>query len=237
MSITTVKVLATIALKSVFEGLEPEFARQAGCSIALEFAPPVPAARRVLDGDSADVVVTTPEQMEGLGERGMIVKQTSRCIANMLMGVAVRVGDPVPDIGTVESFRQAVLDAPSIVHANPASSPSAAHFISVAKRLGIEGVVAGKTTILSGLVARAVASGECAMAVQQLAELMQIDGIRVVGPFPAELQNVLPLSAAVHSKSSNPVAANTLIDMLASSTVQDTIEKHGLLRGSAAGSP
>lgn len=234
MSTTAIKVLATFAVKGVFARLEQEPAESMGISIAFEPAPPALAAQRTLDGELTDIVVSTPEEIDKLIEHGLVVEQSGRVIACMVMGVAVRMSDPVPDISTAKTFRQAVLNAPSLVHADPRFSPSAAHFVSVARKLGIEDEAARKTTILRGLAAQAVASGKCAMAVQQLAELMLVDGIRVVGPFPADLQKVVPLTAAVHAKSSNPTQARDIIDILASSKTQDGIVQLGLLPGSAA---
>jgi molybdate transport system substrate-binding protein len=96
-------------------------------------------------------------------------------------------------------------------------------------RLGIADEIKRKTTVRAGVVARAVATGECAMAVQQLAELMLVDGVHVLGPFPAELQNVMPLSAAIHATSSKSQPAKVLVDLLASPRARSVIQKCGLL--------
>jgi len=138
--------------------------------------------------------------------------------------------EPKSDISTAAKFKQALLAAKSIIHANPdTGSPSAAHFLKVVARLGIADEIKRKTTMRVGVVAHAVASGECAMAVQQLAELMLVDGVHVLGPFPAELQNVMPLSATVHAKSTKPQPAKVLIDLLASPRAKPVIEECGLL--------
>ena len=146
------------------------------------------------------------------------------------MGLAVGMNEAKPDISTAEKFKQALLAAKSIIHANPETgSPSAAHFLKIVERLGIADQIKRKATVRAGVVAHAVASGECTMAVQQLAELMLVEGIYVLGPFPAELQNVMPLSAAVHTKSIRPQPAKVLIDLLASPRMKTVIEECGLL--------
>ena len=89
--------------------------------------------------------------------------------------------------------------------------------------------VARKATRRSGVVAHAVASGECAMAVQQLAELMLVDGIHVLGPFPHELQNYVPLAAGIHAQSAAKADAKALIDMLLAPEAKVIIEQAGLL--------
>ncbi len=129
-----------------------------------------------------------------------------------------------------EKFKQALLGATSIIHADPRTgSPSAAHFLKVVGQLGIADEVKRKTTLRAGVVAHAVASGECAMAVQQLAELLLVEGVHVLGPFPDALQNVMPLAAAVHARSKAPQAAKVLIDLLASPRAKGVVEQCGLL--------
>jgi molybdate transport system substrate-binding protein len=226
----TVKVVVTVAMQSVLEQLAADFLQATGYGIEMAFGPPSRATRMVLDGESADIVMTTPEDIEALVKAGKVVPGSGRPVLSMIMGVAVRAGAPKPDISTPEKFKQALLAAKSVTHANAATgSPSAAHFLKVVERLGIADAVARKATRRSGVVAHAVASGECAMAVQQLAELMLVDGIHVLGPFPHELQNYVPLAAGIHAQSAAKADAKALIDMLLAPKAKVIIEQAGLL--------
>ena len=225
----SLKIVTTVAMKAVFDRLAPEFAAATGLDITLGFANPATAAQRIRDGEAADIVVSTPEAIDGLIREGLVAGGSNCVVASMIMGLAVGTNEPKPDISTVAKFKQAVLAAKSIIHANPdTGSPSAAHFLKVVARLGIADEVKRKTTVRAGVVAQAVVSGECAMAVQQLAELMLVDGVHVAGPFPAELQNAMPLSAAVHAKSTKSQSAKVLIDLLASPRSKTVIEECGL---------
>ena len=56
-------------------------------------------------------------------------------VAFATVGVGVRAGAPKPDIGTVESFKQALLNAKSVAHS--ATGASGDHFKSILQRLGI----------------------------------------------------------------------------------------------------
>jgi molybdate transport system substrate-binding protein len=67
------------------------------------------------------------------------------------------------------------------------------------------------------------------MAVQQLAELKLVPGVQVLGPFPDVLQNIMPLTAAVHAKSAAAQAANAMMDILTSPQAKAAVEKAGLL--------
>ena len=228
--IETLKIVTTAAMQGVFDRLAPEITKAIGFGIALDFAPPLPAAQRIRNGEAADILISTPEAIDGLIRESIVTGDSNRVVAYMIMGLAVEMNEPKPDISTVEKFKQALLAAKSIIHANPdTGSPSAAHFLRVIERLGIADEIKRKTTARAGVVAHAVARGECAMAVQQLAELMLVGGVHVLGPFPAELQNVIPLSAAVHAKSIKSQPAKTLVDLLASPRAKLVIEECGLL--------
>lgn len=223
------KVVTTAAMKGVFDRLAEELIRATGIDVALDFAPPLPAAQRIRDGEAADVLISTPDAIADLVRKGKIDGGSSRIVACMVMGLAVGIDEPRFDISTAAKFKEALLSAKSIIHADlNTGSPSAAHFLKVVAQLGIADEIKRKTTVRGGVVAHAVASGECAMAVQQLAELMLVDGVHVLGPFPTELQKVMPLSAAIYAKSSKPQLAKILIDLLASPRTKLVIEKCGL---------
>jgi molybdate transport system substrate-binding protein len=225
-----VKVVTTIALQAVLQQLEAEFSRATGCGIEMTFGPPSRAVRMVLDGERADIVMTTPQGIDELAAAGKVVASSSRVLLSMIMGIAVRAGAPKPDIGTVETFKQAVLAARSVTYANPElGSPSAQHFLKVAAALDIADAVKAKALVSSGLIARHVAAGEAELAVQQLSELLLVEGVEVAGPFPAEIQNVVPLAAAIHVQSAAPQAAAALIALLATPRAKAIIEKAGLV--------
>lgn len=223
-----IKIVTTVAMQAVFEKLAPAFLQAAGRRIVMEFGPPSAAVEMVRGGEAADLVVSTPDGIEALARDGLSGAGTVVC--RMQMGLAVGLNEPKPSIDTPQEFKAALLGAKSIIHADPKTgSPSAAHFLKVVAQLGIAEDITRKTTVRSGVVAHAVASGECAMAVQQLAELMLVPGVHVLGPFPAALQNYMPLAAAVHAKSQAKEAAKILIGLLAASAARPIVERAGLL--------
>lgn len=226
----TVRVVTTVAMQGAIDALTPEFTKATGFGIEMEFGPPSACVDMVLKGLAADVVIATPDGIDSLASEGKVDSASAKPVARMIMGLAVGLNDPKPDISTAEGFKAALLATKSIIHADPATgSPSAAHFIKVLGRLGIVDEMKKKTTTRAGVVAVAVASGECNMAVQQLAELRLVPGVHVLGPFPDDLQNIIPLTAAVHTGSPAKQAAATLIELLASPQAKAIVEKAGLL--------
>lgn len=228
----TVKVVTTVAMRAVLEQLETELSRRTGHGIEQVFGPPPKAVEMVREGETADVVIATPDGIAALAAAGKVVPGTAPVVARMIMGIAVREGAPKPDISTPEAFRKAILDAGSLIHADPATgSPSAAHFIKVAERLGITDAIRGKTQVMSGLVGGAVADGRAEIGIQQLAELRMVPGLDVVGPFPGELQNVVPIAAGIHAEAAAPEAARALLDILATPEAHAIIDRAGMLPG------
>lgn len=225
-----VKVVTTIAMQSVLEQMEAELVRQTGHGIEMAFGPPSRAVEMVVEGEPADLVMTTPEGVSRLHAAGKVTAAHGPVIARMIMGIAVRAGAPKPDIGSVAAFRAAIENAKSVTYADPArGSPSAAHFLKVADSLGIGEAVRAKALVSGNLVARHVAAGEAEMAVQQLSELLMVEGVDIVGKFPAELQNVVPLAAAIHTGAASAEAAQKLIALLGTPAAHAVIEKAGML--------
>ncbi len=224
------KIVTTVAMQAVVEKLAPAFNQATGRNIVMVFAPPSATVELVRKGEEADIVIATPDGIDALAGEGLVMAGSERAVCRMQMGLAVGLNEPKPAIATPAQFRAALLAAKSIIHADPATgSPSAAHFLKVVTQLGIADEVAAKTTMRSGVVAHAVADGECAMAVQQLAELKLVPGVHVLGPFPEALQNYLPLTAAVHAKSKAQAEATILIHLMAAQNARSVIEQAGLL--------
>lgn len=224
----TLTVITTIATRAVLEALAPALRAATGCTIAPTFGAPGKVVERVRAGEPADVVMATPEGMAELAAAGKVAGP-GRVFARMQMGVGIRAGAPKPDIGTVESFRRALLAARAITYADPESgSPSAAHFLKVAEQLGIAAALKPKAVTLRGLAAVAVADGRAELAIQQLSEILMVEGVEPAGPFPEELQNIVPLAASVHAQSAHPAAAQALIDLLAAPSTRALIEQAGM---------
>jgi hypothetical protein len=58
--------------------------------------------------------------------------------------LVVREGAAAPDIATFDNFKKAMLEAKSVVHSNPAATPSGAHLGKAWEQLGIAGAMKPK---------------------------------------------------------------------------------------------
>jgi molybdate transport system substrate-binding protein len=84
---------------------------------------------------------------------------------------------------------------------------------------------AGGAAGLAGLV---ILRGEAEIGIQQMSELMAVDGIDVVGPLPDELQSVTMFTAGIPTSSSHAEASRALIAFLRTPAAKTVIAAKGL---------
>jgi len=223
------KVLTTPALTEVWHELAPKF-EATGHKLTVIYAPSGAIAKRVTDGEAADLLVSTPAGIDGLIKAGKVTDGTNTPLASSGMGVAVLKGAPKPDISTPEAFKRALLAAKAVAYTDPASGgASGAHMAKVLERLGIAGEVNAKAKLGRGIpVATFLVKGEADIAIQQLPELLHVEGAEVVGPLPGDLQNVTTFAAGIPAASTNADAAKALIRFLQTPESAVVIRKHGL---------
>src|SRR5689334_1504496 len=115
---TPLRIATTVAMQGVVDKLTSEFTQATGLGIEMIFAPPSATLDFVRKGGAADVVIATPQGMDELVAEGFVASGTSRPVARMIMGLAVGVNEPKPDISTADKFKQALLATKSVIHAD-----------------------------------------------------------------------------------------------------------------------
>ncbi|SMF25458.1 molybdate transport system substrate-binding protein [Xaviernesmea oryzae] len=198
--------MSTLAVELAFKrGILPGWAA-AHPTVEAFWAPTVVLMRRIQAGVRGDVVVLIDASMEALAQQGIVKRESIRPIARAGFGIAVREGEARPDISTPAAFRETIRAARSVCYSR--TGASGLYFAELIQRLGIADEVNDRAVIIpAGFTAEKLLSGECDVAVQQISELMSIDGADILGPFPGELQVHTDFSAAIFEGTSHPDAA------------------------------
>src|SRR5215212_1707732 len=137
-----VKVLTTGAFKPVVMALVPQFEQQSRDTIVVANDTAGALVRRIEAGEPFDLVVLTPEALADLTAKGKVAAGSTAPLARVGIGVAVKEGVPRPDISSVETFKHALLDAPSVAYIDPASGGSSGIYLAhLFERLGIADAV------------------------------------------------------------------------------------------------
>ncbi len=219
----------------ILDELTGAIARIAGKPAVIGYASSGRVKALVMEGEPADVVITTAAAIDHLGDHDKILAETATAVARSSIGVAARAGAARPDIGSVASFMRALREAKSIAIADPATgSPSGNHLVAVFDRLAMTAELRGKIRWVGGgaggmvLVGDVVARGEAQIGLQQIAELRSVPGLDVVGALLPELQHVTVFSAAVVATATDVPMARRLVAFLASPEAAAVIAAKGM---------
>jgi molybdate transport system substrate-binding protein len=229
----TIDVLSTLALRGVLVEIAEAFRARSGLALAVTYKSTNAVLALIAQGTRADITIVTREAIDRLVNDGIIVAGSTADLARSGVGIAVRAGSPKPDISTVAAFRRAVLDAKSIAFSRLGAS--GIHFGEVIERLGIADEIRRKSKISDSYVGEVAARGEAEMAVQQISELMPVQGINIVGPLPGELQKISVFAAGIFRAAKNPDGAAKLIAALAAPGLVPLLLRKGLEPAARAG--
>ena len=151
-------------------------------------------------------------------------------LARVAIGVAVKRGAPLPDIGSVAAFRQALLDARAVAYIDPLSGGSSGVYLArLFERWGIAAQIAPKAVLVpGGLVAQRVVSGEADIALQQASEILAVQGAVLVGLLPDEIQNYTVYAGGVSATARDPAAARAFLDLLAGDRARAALVEKGM---------
>jgi len=222
------RLLIANGMKPVMHDAGPLFERATGHKLSIHYDGSAILQQAIARGDAFDVVVTFAPNLDASTKLGRIDSTSRVEIARSGLGVVIRADLPKPNIATVAGFRKAMLDARSIAYASRGASGR--HFVAVCERLGIADQVKAKSkTRPTGNVAELVAIGEAEIAVQQMSELIGVEGTALVGPFPAELDLVSLVVAATSKDARERAAARQFITFLAGPEVAPMLKAKGLL--------
>ncbi len=208
------KVLCTNGVKSLMLDLVSAFERANGTSVAITWGSAGNLVKDLDAGAGGDLIVVTDEAIEGLITRGKVVGSRVD-LARSGIGVAVRKGENMPDIGSPEALKRVLLAAKSVAHSR--SGMSGIYFPTVLARLGIADEMKPKIVMPEAgtPVGEIVARGEAEIGIQQLSELMPVAGIEIVGPLPPSLQKITTFSAGVLAVAEEPEVAKALLQFVA----------------------
>lgn len=222
-----IRMLSTLGLMGAMRSLSSAFEAAYGIHVDADFAPTLTLLKRLRAGEPADLVILTREGLdEAIGE-GRVIADTAADLARSYVGIAVRTGQPHPDIATEAALRKALLAARSVAYSRLGAS--GVYFAQLIVRMGIADEINAKATILEqGFTAARLVSGEADLAVQQISELKQVEGIEVIGPVPHDLQIPAVFSAGRMANAKQAEAAEALLRYLASPEVVPVLRQSGL---------
>ena len=213
-------------MPEVMGALVPMFERASGHKVTIKFQGVPETISQLKAGASIDLLIADEDVIGDFVKDGGIAAGGGSKVMLSRVGVAVRAGAPKPNIGSADALKAALIAAKSVAYSQGASGR---HFLTVIARLGLADTLKPKTIVVQGKpVGAAVAAGEAEIGVQQVAELMPVPGIDLVGPLPGDLQKIIVYRAAVPAKAKEPEAASALVKFLASDAAIAVLKQKGM---------
>jgi molybdate transport system substrate-binding protein len=217
-AVTELHVLSAGAAKGIVEALAPAFRAATGATLRCEFGAVGAIGDKWRTGVRCDVIILTGAMLEALTHEGRVDAATATPLGRIRTGIAVRAGEPQPDIGDRDALRRTLVEAAGMYVPDTVRSTAGLHCIAVLRTLGIHAdVIARVRAFPNGAtamreLARAHESGF--IGCTQVTEILYTPGVTLVGPLPAEFELATVYSAAVATTAEVPVAARSFVRFL-----------------------
>jgi len=218
-------VFTSNATRALIDALAVMFERSSGMRVVVVSDSASVLLDRIRHGETADVAVLNAPHIDELVQLTRIVPASRRLFARSRIGVAVRSGTRHPKIDTVEALTRTLLDAQTVAHT--IHGASGMHVPKILERLGIADRVR-TVTRPGGLIAKVVAAGEAEIAVQQISELLAVDGVELVGPLPDPVQITFESAAGIFTESKQPERAQALLQFFSEPACASVFAAKGL---------
>ena len=203
--------------------VEARFAADTGCKIVGTYSAVGAMRDQLLAGAACDVLILTAALIAELQASGHVLAGSARPLGTVKTGIAIKAGEPAPDVATPEQLRTALLNAKRIYFPDPQKATAGIHFMNVIKKLGIEAQVADRLrpfpngASAMGAMAQSVEAG--LIGCTQCTEILYTAGISLVAPLPKAFELATVYTAGVSAAAGSPQAAAALVALLASPEV------------------
>jgi len=219
------------AVKPAMQELVSGFQSASGHRLNVDYAPVGVLLRRLSAGGRPGVLLVSAEVVAEVERQNWVVASSAVPVGSVGVGVAVKAGAAKPDISTPDALRQTLLNAKSITYMDPQKGTSGKHFAGVLEQLGIAQQVKPKTTLGDvGFVVEPVARGDIEMGIQQITEILPVEGAVLVGPLPTELQKITTYSVLLGKGAEGSAAASEFIRYLQTPQAALVFERVGFKR-------
>ena len=225
------EVMISGGFQGPYNQILPSFEKMSGIKVvtksgASQGSGPKTIKAQLLAGTAVDVVILSREGLSELIAMNKILPNSDVDLAQVSIGLAVPTGNAKPDILTVKTFSNALVNAKKIVV--PGSTSGIYLTQKVFTKLGINDQISVQITERGAQATTLLANHEANIAIQPSSELINVAGIDYVGPIPDSLQLIQTFAAAITTNTSNLEAAKKLIEYLSSPIAVGPIKNSGM---------
>jgi molybdate transport system substrate-binding protein len=221
----TLKGISSMATRSLLGQMCAAYRQQSGVDVRIESVGGVDAAKRVAAGESFDVVILGSDAIDKLIAAGHLAAGSRVDLVTSPISIAIQSGAPRADIISASSLKASLIKAKIISYS---TGPSGVYLAQLFEKMGVADELKAKTIVPPpGVpVGSLVAKGEVEIGFQQRSELINIEGIEVLGNLPDEVAYITTFSAGIPETSSAASREAVNRFLLFANSAQTAILKH-----------
>jgi molybdate transport system substrate-binding protein len=222
-----IKVLCDGPLEPALPAIGEAFKKKTRHQVEFVFAPSPVIHKRIMDGETADVVIVQPNFLAELAANGKVDAGDHPAFGRVGIGLAARADAPARDIKTAEALKQVLLKADTLAFNTVASGNQ---FAKVLERLGIAEEIKAKVVRTEpGKMYEPVLNGTGDdIAAGTISQIRADKRLKFIGPLPAELQSYLQYAAIPMTGAPNMKAAVEFIRFLFTPAVKAQLAAAGV---------
>ena len=227
-----VTLIAPGGIRAAIEQLIPEFERLTGHTVKATFGSGGGTKLQVVRGEPFDVPIVQPPFPDVLAS-GHVVAGTETPLATVAVAVAVRKGDPRPDISTPDAVKRMLLAAKAIAYPDASAGAAAGvSFEETLRTLGIAGEMQPRIARAQGGAGAMalLARGDVDIGLTFLSEITD-SRVEAVGVLPREISTPTALVGFLSAHAKSPEAARALLRFLSSDKAASTYRACGMQPG------
>ncbi|MDH3418779.1 MAG: substrate-binding domain-containing protein [Gammaproteobacteria bacterium] len=223
----SLRVLSSNGPRAPLEDVQMQIEAAIGYSLDIEFSTSVSLTNRIEAGESFDVAILTPALIERLVAGSHVAAEPVPVFARSGVGIGAASSNVARDVSTMDAMRATLLAAESVTLTADGQSRRVSE--AAFETLGIVEQMARKIVLVGpGEGPHVVARGEAELVLTLISEIVPVEGLELVGPFPAELQDYVSFAAGISNASTQTAAARQLLEQLTSPAMMRALEPHGM---------
>src|SRR5207247_1816228 len=225
---TEIRPLAPGPIRTPLDKIGANFQAKVNHKVRVTYGTGLSTRQSIAKGEAPDVTLAVAPFFGAIAS-GNVILSSATPIASFLMAVAVPKNAPKPDISTPAAVKQAFLAAKTIGFVDPDFGSAGQGATEAILKLGIADQIATKIKVPNGggPVQRGLASGELAMGMLYLSDMLPNKDITIVGVLPREICTPTAIVGFISTKAGDPVGAKALLEYLASPAAQAIFKDAG----------
>jgi len=211
-------LLCAGAAQALVKAVEARFAEQTGACIEGRFGAVGAMKEALMGGVPCDVLVVTDTMLRALQANGAIDGDTALPLGRVRTGIAVRAGEPVPDVASATALKATLLAATALFVPDMQRSTAGGHVASMLERIGIGDAMAARLAIFANgataMAALAERGAPGSIGCTQLTEILCTQGLVLAGPLPDPYGLSTIYSAGVSKTAAQATLASEFVALL-----------------------